>query len=170
MVNYSQLYFLDSFFSTGQKDIYTKNKEVVGKLDLKSAFTSTIDVLDLQGNIMISGKFPIFSNKWIVTNQAGDELGFVRARFSFFTKKYEYTAHNRGIYRIESEPFSKTYEIFTDKGSRVGQFKKVNAIFSTPAFEMSQEKQDIEIGEMIAVVMGVNAIQKRSHAAANSTV
>lgn len=169
-MNYSHLYFSDSFFSTGQKDIYTKNKEVVGKLDLKSAFTSTIDVLDLKGNILISGKFPLFSNKWVVTNQAGEELGFVRARFSFFTKKYEYTAHKRGIYRIESETFSKTYEIFTEKGKRVGQFKKVNAIFSTPAFEMSQEKQDIEIGEMIAVVMGVNAIQKRSHAAANSTV
>lgn len=169
-MNYSQLYFLDSFFSTGQKDIYTKNREIVGKLDLKSAFTSTIDVLDLQGNILISGKFPIFSNKWVVTNQAGEELGFVRARFSFFAKKYEYIAHNRGIYRIDSETFSKTFEILTEKGKRVGQFKKVNEFFSTPAFEMSQDKQDIEIGEMIAVVMGVNAIQKRSHSVANTTV
>ena len=169
-MNYSHLYFTDSFFSTGQKDIFTKNKEIVGKLDLKSAFTSTIDVLDLQDNILISGKFPIFSNRWVVTNQTGEELGFVRARFSFFVKKYEYTAHKRGIYRIESETFSKTYEIFTEKGKRVGQFKKVNTFFATPAFEMRQDKEDIEIGEMIAVVMGVNAIQKRSHSAANSTV
>ena len=169
-MNYKNLYFSDHFFSSGQKDIYTSDENVVGKLDLKSAFTSTIDVLDLKGNILISGKFPLFSNRWIITNQEGNELGFVRARFSFFAKKYEYTAHDRGIFRIDSETFSKSYEILNEKGKQVGQFKKVNSVLSSPAYELSQVSKDIEIGEMIAVVMGVNAIQKRSHSAANSTV
>jgi len=169
-MDYKNLYFTDSFFSSGQKDIYTRDEHIVGKLDLKSAFTSTIDVLDLKGNILISGKFPLFSNRWIVTNQEGDELGFVRARFSFFAKKYEYTAHNRGVFRIDSETFSKRYEILSEKGKQVGRFRKVNSILSSPAYELSKISNEIEIGEMIAVVMGVNAIQKRSHSAANSTV
>ena len=169
-MNYKNLYFLDQFFSSGQKDIYTSDEHIVGKLDLKSAFTSTIDVLDLKGNILISGKFPLFSNRWIITNQEGNELGFVRARFSFFAKKYEYTAHERGIFRIDSETFSQRYEILNEKGKKVGQFKKVNSVLSSPGYELSQASKEIEIEEMIAVVMGVNAIQKRSHAAAKSTV
>lgn len=169
-MDYKNLYFSDGFFSSGQKNIYTKDEHIVGTLDLKSAFTSTIDVLDLKGNILISGKFPLFSNRWIVTNQEGDELGFVRARFSFFAKKYEYTAHNRGIFRIDSETFSQRYEILNENRKQVGRFKKVSAILSHPAYELSQVSEDIEIVEMIAVVMGVNAIQKRSHSAAKSTV
>lgn len=169
-MDYKNLYFSDGFFSSGQKNIYTEDEHIVGKLDLKSAFTSTIDVLDLKGNVLISGKFPLFSNRWIVTNQEGDELGFLRARFSFFAKKYEYTAHNRGIFRIDSETFSERYEILHENGKQVGQFKKESVILSNPAYELSQVSEDIEIGEMIAVVMGVNAIKKRSHSAANSTV
>ena len=169
-MEYRSLYFSDSFFSFGHKNIYTSDEQIIGKLDLKSAFTSTIDVLDLKGNIMVSGKFPLFSNRWIITNHKGDELGFVRARFSFFAKKYEYTAHGRGIFRIDTESFLKKYEIFSEKGNRVGLFKKVNAMLSSPAYELTQTSRDIEINEMIAVVMGVNAIHKRSHSAAKSSV
>ena len=85
-MEYRSLYFSDSFFSFVHINIYTPDEQIIGKLDLKSAFTSTIDVLDLKGNIMVSGKFPLFSNRWIITNHKGDELGFVRARFSFFAK------------------------------------------------------------------------------------
>ena len=169
-MNYRNLYFSDHFFTSGKKYIYTMDKHIVGKLDLKSAFTSTIDVLDIKDNILISGKFPLFSNRWVVTNQDGHELGFVRARFGFFAKKYEYTAHDRGTFRIDSEASTHRYEILNENGNQIGQFKKVHSVISSLTYELSQFSKEIEIGEMIAVVMGVNAIKKRSHSAEKSTV
>ena len=169
-MNHTNLYFSDHFFTSGKKYIYSLEEHIVGKLDLKSAFTSTINVLDIKDNILISGKFPLFSNRWVVTNQDGNEIGFLRAGFSFFAKKYEYTAHNRGIFRIDSEASSQRYEILDEKGNQVGRFKKCNSVLSSLTYELSQFSKEIEISEMIAIVVGVNAIKKRSHSAAKSTV
>lgn len=169
-MEHKNLYFSDNFFSTGKKDIFTKDKEIVGELNMKSAFTSTIDILDIKGNHLINGKFPLFSNRWTITNQKQEELGFLRSRFSFFAKKYEYTAQDRGIYKIETEVMFNKYEIVDQTGSRIGQFSIIKNFFMAPAYELIQFKEDLEINEMIAIITGINAIQKRSHSASKTTV
>ncbi len=41
-----ELYFRDNFFNAGRTDIVNARREPAGKLDLKSAFGSSLDVLD----------------------------------------------------------------------------------------------------------------------------
>jgi hypothetical protein len=156
------LYFTDNFFSAGRTEIFNETKEKVGELDLKSAFSSSIDVLDKNGEITITGKFPFFSNKWLITDRDLNELGDLRAKFSFFSRKYQYTAYDRGIYLIEAEAFSHKYEIYDDQLNKVGNFEKVSGFFSSPAFKLTNYSDQVTALELIAVVMGVHNIQKRN--------
>jgi hypothetical protein len=160
------LYFNDNFFSAGRTEIYNERKEIVGKLDLRSALSSGIDVLGPDGGIIISAKFPVLSNKWIVYNSGETELGVLKYKFSFFTKKYEYDANGRGVYTIHSEAFSSLYEIYETE-CVIANFEKVSGFFSSPAFQLKNESDILSNEELIAVVMGVNAIQKRHSNAGN---
>lgn len=162
------LYFSDTFFSAGKTDILNEAQEKFGVLDLKSTFTSGVDVLDEKGNVVISGKFPFMRNKWFVTDHSGQEIGMLKGKFALLAKKYEYSAHNRGVYLIDSEPFSRSYSIYEDE-DLVGTFKRINGIFSTPKYQLSTTTNKVSKSEWVAVVMGVNAIeQRKKSAAANS--
>ncbi|MEH6938736.1 hypothetical protein V7056_12875 [Bacillus sp. JJ664] len=162
------LYFNENFFSTGITDIYNESKEIVGKLDLKSMFSSGVDVLDLHGNIVASGKFPFLSSKWKISNQSSQEIGSLRGRFSFFSKKYEYDAYGKYTFQIKSEAFSKLYEVFKDETTLVCKFEKINGFFSSPAFRLESFKSELSSEELILLVMGVYAIQRRNNSGANS--
>jgi uncharacterized protein YxjI len=165
------LYFTDNFFSAGTTEIYSSSKEKVGELDLKSAFSASIDLLDNNGEVMVSGYFPFFSSKWVISDPTEQEIGVLKGKFTFFSKKYEYTAHSRGIYQIEAEPFSHQYEIFDEQSSLVAKFEKVSGFFSSPAYQLSNFNEQITSEELIIVIMGINAIQKRrrNNAAANNS-
>jgi len=163
------LYFKDNFFSAGRTEIFNSSKEKVGELDLKSAFSSGVDVLDQDGNLVVSGKFPFFSNKWRITDKFEQEIGVLKQKLTFLAKKYEYDAYGRGIYLIESEPFSHTYEIFDEHSNQIARFEKVSAFFESRAYQLSSTTDTVSSEELIAVVMGINAIQKRrSNAAAGN--
>lgn len=163
------LYFTENFFSSGMTDIYNEAKEKVGKLDLKSMFSSGVDVLDLQGNIVASGKFPFLSSKWKISNQLSQEIGCLRGRFSLFSKKYEYDAYGNNIYEIKSGGFSKLYEVFKDETTLVCKFEKISGFFSSPAFRLESFSSELSPEELILIVMGVHAIQRRNNSSANST-
>jgi uncharacterized protein YxjI len=164
------LYFSDNFFSAGTTDIYNSAKEKVGELDLKSAFSASIDVLNKDGKVIVSGKFPIFTSKWIITDTNEQEIGVLKGKFTFFTKKYEYTAHSRGVYQIEAEAFSHQYEIFDEQSTLIAKFEKVSGFFSSPAYQLSNFNEEVTSEELIAVIMGINAIQKRrNNSAANGS-
>jgi hypothetical protein len=167
MINES-LFFSDNFFSAGRTEIYNDGKEKIGELDLKSAFSSSIDVLDEDGRKVVCGKFSLFGGKWIVFDDSEKECGELRAKFSFFSKKYEYTAHERGIYSIQAEPFSHLYEIYDDQANLVAKFEKISGFFSSPAYQLSTFSEPLKSVELIAIVMGVNFIQKRRRNAANN--
>jgi uncharacterized protein YxjI len=162
------LYFRDNFFSAGTTEIFNSSKEKVGELDLKSSFSSSIDVIDKSGRIIVSGKFPFMSNKWLISDSNENELGKLKAKFSFLSKRYEYTTNSRGVYEIESEPFSYEYKIYDDQLSLAARFEKVSGFFSSPAYRLNNLTERLTTEELIAVVMGVNAIQKRKRNAANS--
>ncbi|MBM6616425.1 hypothetical protein JR050_01850 [Bacillus sp. RD4P76] len=166
----NSLYFSDNFFSSGKTDIYNEAKEKVGELDLKSAFSSSIEVLNDKGEHIVTGKFTFFGNRWIVSDYHQQELGELKAKFSFFTKKYQYHAMDRGMYMIESEAFSRKYDIYDMNSNLVGSFEKVSGFFSSPAFRLMNHSEHLSSHELIAVVMGVSNIQKRNSAAANSSV
>ncbi|MDQ0255778.1 hypothetical protein J2S74_003160 [Evansella vedderi] len=158
----SKIYFKDNFFSAGITEIFNGNKQRIGSLDLKSAFTSSVDVLDKEQKVVSKGYFPFFSGKWVITDGLEMELGLLRQRFSFFTKKYEYEAKGCGIFTIESEAFSREYEIFNEEGDKVALFKKINGFFESPVYQLANESQDLSNEEVIAMVMGVNMINKRN--------
>ncbi|MFD0693947.1 hypothetical protein ACFQZT_07570 [Paenibacillus sp. GCM10027628] len=157
-----QLYFRDNFFNAGQTDILNEKNERVGEVDLRSAFGSALDVFDRTGNQVYGGKFAMLSNKWIVTGPSGDECGILRHRMSFMSKRYEYDAFGRGIYEIESEAFSREYEISDESGSVTASFEKVNGWFSASAYCLTNQTNEIDSYEWIAVILGMHEIQKRS--------
>ena len=154
------LYVSDNFFSAGKTTIYNKGKEKVGEIDLKSAFTAGLDVLDLNGKTIVSGKFAFMSRKWIISNSFGEEIGRLKVKFAFFAKKYEYKTDDNRTFQIESEAFSNQYFIFDENENEIGRFEKISGFFSSPAFQLTSMDEGLNIFELIAIIMGVNAIQK----------
>ncbi|MDR6727058.1 uncharacterized protein YxjI [Paenibacillus amylolyticus] len=162
-----ELYFKDNFFNAGYTEIMNQDQEQVGHLDLKSAFGSSIDVFAPSG-LICSGKFRMLTNRWDVTSADGSHWGVLRARLSFFSKKYEYDAGSRGVYEVSAPAFSQEYEITGMGGRTVASFRRTSGWFSSGAFVLHNESEQLGTYELIAVVMGVHAINKRRNSA-NST-
>jgi hypothetical protein len=159
------LYFMDNFFSSGRTDIYNTEKERVGELDLKSAFSAGVEVLNNDGGVLASGKFPFWGNRWIVFGKDGDEIGELKQKWSFFSKKFQYQSFGSRTFFIESEAFSKEYTILDSQGAVVCHFERVSGFFASPAYRMENMSSDLSNEELIAVIMGINAIQKRNNSA-----
>ena len=129
-MNNHTLYFKDNFFSSGRTEIFNSSKEKVGELDLKSAFSSSIDVLDRDENTVMTGKFTFFSNKWRIYNDYEKEIGVLSGKLSFLSMKYEYVSDGNGTYQIKGQPFSRQYEIMDEDSNTIGRFEKVNGFRS----------------------------------------
>ena len=167
-MNKQVVYFSDNFFSTGYTDIFSHEQEKIGSLDLKSPFKEGVDVIDLSGNVLVRGKFPFMSNKWIVLAREETIIGELKESFAFFSKNYHYKAVDKGVYKIHSPAFSKQYEIRDDRNKPVAYFKKVNSFFENPSFQLINYSNTIPAFEWIVVIMGIHAIQKRRRSAAAS--
>ncbi|WP_261134858.1 hypothetical protein [Bacillus sp. Marseille-Q3570] len=165
----NELYFSDNFFSAGMTQIFNSNKEEVGKLDLKSAFSSKMDVLNAAGEVIIRGGFRFFSAKWSVTDKEDNEIGLLRQRFAFFAKRYEYEVYDRGVYRIESESFSKEYRVLDGDDTVVAHFEKISGFFESPAYKLENNSDVLSNEELIAVVMGITMIMKQNASATSAT-
>ncbi|WP_237458451.1 hypothetical protein [Pontibacillus yanchengensis] len=157
------IYFTGSLFSAGVTEIYNEGKDHIGYLDLKSAFTSSLDILNTKEEITLSGGFRFFSRTWVIS-QPTEEVGEVKQRFSFFAKKFEYEAFGRGFYTIESEAFSRQYEIYDEQEQVVAQFNRTDGFFESAAaaFCLTNHSSALSEDELNAVIMGVNMIQKRN--------
>ncbi|NBI27523.1 hypothetical protein [Chengkuizengella marina] len=162
------VYFKDNFFSSGLTDIYAENKEKVGELDLKSSFSTSIEVCDEKGFTVIKGGFRFFSNKWVISDSIGHELGIVRAKISFFSKKYVYETRSNE-YHIYSPSFSRQYEITDEAQKLVAQFNKMNGFFESSAYKLTNNSTKLSTPELVAIVMGVNAITKRHNSSTASS-
>lgn len=162
-----ELYFRDNFFNAGYTEIMNPNQEQAGHLDLKSIFGSSLDVSDNSG-LVCSGKFRMLTNRWDITSADGRHLGVLRARFSFFSKKYEYDAGSRGTYDVSAPAFSQEYDISGSGGRIVASFRRTSGWFSSGAFVLDNQSEQLDTYELIAVVMGVHAINKRRNSAASS--
>ncbi|RDU37708.1 hypothetical protein DRW41_07700 [Neobacillus piezotolerans] len=162
------LYVSDNFFSAGRTDVYNGLKEKVGEVDLRSMFTAGLDVLNKEGEIIVSGKFPFLSRRWIVTGSDGQEIGNLRAKFALFSRRYQYNTEAGRVFEIESEAFSNLYLLYDENGNEAGRFEKISGFFSAAAFQLTSSDEGLDVYEMIAVVMGVNAIQKAARSARNA--
>ncbi|WP_040950696.1 hypothetical protein [Gorillibacterium massiliense] len=162
------LVFRDNFFSSGVTEIVDEAGERAGELDLKSAFSSAADVYDRNGSLVYSGKFPFFSNKWVVSDRNEIEVGNLRYRMSFMSKRYEYDAGGRGIYEITSPAFSKEYEIRSEAGVLVADFSKISGWFDSGAFALNNHSDQLDSYELVCVILGMHQIVKRHNSAAAS--
>ncbi|MEO3946038.1 hypothetical protein [Gorillibacterium sp. CAU 1737] len=162
------LFFRDNFFSMGETEILGSAGEAAGRIDLKGAFSSSLDVYDAADRLAYSGRFTLFSGRWTISNCRGEEVGKLRPRFSLSTKRFEYDARQRGVYEIRSPIFSKEYEIFDSSGQTVAHFEKTSGFFSSDAFRLTNSSPQLDDYELVAVVMGLYAIQKHDGAAGSS--
>jgi len=156
-----ELYFKDNFFNAGCTEIVNARQKPAGTLDLKSAFGSSLDVVDADGNMVCSGRFRFMSNKWEVKGADGSLLGVLKHRLSFMSKKFIYESEGRGIYEIFSPAFFKEYSITDERGIAVAQFEKVNGWFESGAYCLRNASERLGSYELIAVVMGVHETNKR---------
>jgi hypothetical protein len=163
-----ELYFKDKFFSSGISDIMNGAGETVGTIDLKSAFSQSLDIYGQSGEKLYSGRFPFFSGKWHITGPDEQAYGVLRVRMSFFSKRYEYDAGERGVYEITSPAFSKEYDIMGSDGQTVATFARISGWLESGAFCLNNHSSLLESYELVAVVMGVHAIQKQQSAANNA--
>ncbi|MCT2534685.1 hypothetical protein NC661_04910 [Aquibacillus koreensis] len=162
------IFFKDNFFSAGITEIYNENQEQIGSLNLKSAFSSSVEILDRDGNVMIKGNFPFFSRGWSVKDKHDQEIGKLKQRLSFLSKKFVYQSYRSGDYIIRSEAFSKDYDILDQNESLVAEFRKISNFFQSSAYNLKNHSSNLSNEELIAVVMGVNMIQKQNSAAASN--
>lgn len=163
-----KLFFKDNFFNSGKTEILSEKQETLGEVDLRSAFGSGLDIYNANGELMFSGKFPLLSNKWYITNAKEDEVGRVSSRFAFFAKKFEYEAFGKGLFEIKSEAFSREYEIYDESGTSIASFHQVNGWFSADAYCLDNHTDQLDSYELVAVIMGMHEIQKRHRSAANT--
>jgi uncharacterized protein YxjI len=138
----------------------------MGQLDLKSAFGSSLAIYDQTGNLRFNGNFGFFSSKWRITLPDGAEIGLVRTRMSFLTKRFEYDAGARGVYEITSPAFSREYEVRSVSGELKARFDRINGWFEAGAYLLDNVSETLDSYELISVIMGVHAIQKRQRQAA----
>ena len=164
----STLYFSDNFFSAGLTQIYDENQQTVGQLDLKSVFSSSVQILDAEGAILTQGKFRIFSSRWAVYD-GSKEIGELRRRMTFFKKRFEYDAYGRQRAIIESEAFSREYRISGENGECMAEFKRTSGLFQSASFQLIRYSGKLSDSELIAVVMGIHMIRKRDSQAAASS-
>lgn len=160
------LYFRDNFFNSGVTEILNEQEENVGQLDLRSAFGSAIDVYGPDEQMLYHGRFPMMSNKWRVSGADGEQVGVLRSRMAFFSKKYTYETDGRGTYEILSPAFSKEYEVTDESGELVARFEQVSGWFSSGAYHLNNQSPYLDSYELVAVIMGMHAIQKRAANAA----
>lgn len=156
-----ELYFRDRFFSTGISEIMDAAGASMGKLDLESMMTSSVSVYGPDSLLRCSGKFRFFSSKWEVRDAGDAELGVLRYRLSFFSKRYEYDAGHRGVYDIESEAFSKHYSVLDKSGSEIASFEKVSGWLESGAFRLQNHSAELDSYELVTVIMGVHGIQRQ---------
>jgi uncharacterized protein YxjI len=155
--------FRDRFFSSGETEIFSESREMLGTLDLRSAFTSSVDVYDQTGAIRCIGRFPMLSYKWEVTGPHGETLGHLRERMTFFSKKFTYETDGRGDYDIVSPAFSKEYEIFDMQEQLVARFEQTSSWFESEAYCLDNQSPRLDDYELVAVIMGMHEMQQRHH-------
>ncbi|QHW34639.1 hypothetical protein GZH47_30170 [Paenibacillus rhizovicinus] len=163
-----KLYFRDNFFNAGVTEIVNQNNERAGEVDLRSLFGSGLDVFDESGSKLFSGGFPLLSGKWVVKGPSGEECGLLRARMSFFSKRYEYEAYERGVYEITAGAFSQEYEIVGEDGGLAASFSRVSGFFEASAYCLDNRLPDFSGYEWIAVILGMHEIQKRRRNVSNT--
>ena len=161
-----ELYFRDNFFSSGETPIMNAAGEQAGMLDLRSMFSASLTVYGPSGELRVTGSFRFFSGKWEVADASQSLLGVLRSRLSFFSKRFEYDAGERGIYTIESPAFSRSYAIIDHAGIEVASFDKTSGWLESGAFCLNNRAKLLDCYELIAVVMGMHSIQKRNNNAA----
>ena len=160
------LYFRDNFFNAGVTEILNEHEDHVGHLDLKSAFGSSISVYGPKAQLIYNGRFPfLFSNKWEVTGEDGELVGVLRRRITFFIKKFTYETHKGDIYDIISPAFSREYEISNESGALIAYFQQISGWFSPGAFHLVNQSETLDSYELVAVILGMHAIQKRQRSA-----
>jgi len=155
------LYFRDNFFSEGKTAILNRSNDQVGEVELTGAAGSALYVFGPDGRKLYGGKFPKWSSKWIVTDGDGVERGILIDRSPILSKRYEYERYGDGVYEITSPTFSREYEVRDEKGYRVAYFERVNGWFEAYAYRLTAYAADIDEYEWVAVVLGMNEIQKR---------
>lgn len=161
-----ELYFSDNFFNAGESEILNQSGEAAGKLDLRSLIGSALDVYGPQGELLYSGRFQLMMRRWRVLDSGERDIGLLRPRFTLFSKKFEYDAGERGVYEIESPNFSKEY-IITQNGTEVAEFARTSGWIRSGAYRL-RNRSGLSDYEMVAVVMGVNAIRKRQQSSSGS--
>ncbi|GIP34105.1 hypothetical protein [Paenibacillus sp. J2TS4] len=161
------VFIRDNFMSAGETEITDAEGQVVGLLDLQSAFTSSVRVLDQDGRLQVTGGFRFFSNRWTVSGPNGEERGTVRMKMSLWNKRFVYETSAK-TYIITSPAFSRNYEIHDELEAPAASFERVSGMFSSGAYRVENSGK-LPTAEWIAVVMGVHNIQKRNNHAASST-
>ncbi|MCM3749779.1 hypothetical protein M3223_20805 [Paenibacillus pasadenensis] len=161
-----ELYFKDNFFSIGTTDIMDSAGAPIGLVDLKVASNSTLEVFGANKESLYVGKFPFFSSKWTVLDAKEKELGKLYAKMALFNKRYEYDSNGRGLYRLSSFAHTSDYEITNDEGAIIATFKKTSGWLSPSAYRLNCKDSRIDPMEWVAVILGMNQIQKRQSAAA----
>ncbi|MCC2249369.1 hypothetical protein JUJ52_05245 [Virgibacillus sp. AGTR] len=70
---------------------------------------------------------------------------------------------------ITSPTFSKAFTVVDTKGNEIAMFKRMNHFFSSPAYELVKHTNHISMAELVIVVMGVNAIEKRKQSSSTNS-
>lgn len=154
-----ELYFKDNFFSNGVTEIMDESGTEVGSLDLKSAFSPSVDVYGRSGELFYKGRLETIApyRRWKILDANKEEIGELRSKFSWKGRIFEYDAGRRGVYGIRA-PFSLEGFAITENDQKIASYAKINGWLSPNAYVLRSPSLRIEPYEWVAVVMGVSAL------------
>lgn len=154
-----ELFFKDNFLSTGVTEIVDEGGTEIGRLDLKSVFSPSVDVYGRSGELFYAGKLETVNlrRRWMVYEANGEEAGELRSKFSLAGRIFEYDAGRRGLYGIHA-PFSLKEFYITENDEEIASFANTNKWFSPHAYVLRAPFPRIEPYEWVAVVMGISAL------------
>jgi len=154
---HADLYFKDTFFSSGESGILDEAGENVGMMDLHGLARARVDIYGPEGELRYIAKLMPFLLWWKVMNTAKEELGMLTLQAALLKRKFKYDAGERGIYMIEAPAFTKEF-VVAREGNEVASLVKTNKFWSSSdAYRLHNESM-LDAYELVAVAMGINAL------------
>ncbi|MBU9710661.1 hypothetical protein [Evansella tamaricis] len=157
-------YYKSTLFFKGKAELKNGNEEQIGILDFRDEQSLGVDVLDLDGNLLLKADFLAYkTHDWVVRDGSGNWIGTLKLEPTWFAEKYIYDAGNMGSFPITPKK-SRHFKMRTSDGMEIAEFYDKRRLFrAIPVYEikLGPAYDNISKWEAIVVMIGVFYIKFR---------
>ena len=153
----------DKFIELGESPIYDSEYNNIGTVSYKLSLANKFKILKdqdcvFEGTSKVLALMPQMS----IANRDGIEVGVIKRKFTFFTKKYLYTREDGATYEIVGNIMDRKFKVLRTDGTPVINIYTLSSIISLRPHTFAVEflESDIDVWEGITVIQGVRMMVK----------